>query len=53
MKIVKSEISNFICDLVNAIQKFKIKLDITYNASHLFQTLIQHKLDDPKWFVKF
>jgi len=41
------------CDLANAIQKFKVKSDVTHDASHLLQTLIQHKLDDPGWFVEF
>ncbi|GES89780.1 hypothetical protein GLOIN_2v1777724 [Rhizophagus clarus] len=40
-------------DLANAIQKFKVKKDVAYDTSHLLKTLIQHKTDDPGWFVKF
>ncbi|RHZ67242.1 hypothetical protein Glove_302g18 [Diversispora epigaea] len=41
------------CDLTNAIQKYKTKMDITHDASHLLKTLIQHKSNDPGWFVDF
>ncbi|RHZ81658.1 hypothetical protein Glove_117g335 [Diversispora epigaea] len=40
-------------NLTNAIQKYKIKANITNDASHLLKTLIQHKSNNPGWFVKF
>lgn len=41
------------CDLTNAIQKYKVKADVSHDASHLLRTLIQHKSNDPGWFVEF
>ena len=41
------------CDLANAIQNFKVKSDVTDDASHLLKILIQLKSNDPEWFVKF
>ncbi|CAG8668959.1 2853_t:CDS:2, partial [Ambispora gerdemannii] len=41
------------CDLINAIQKFKVKTDVAQDASRLLQTLIRHKSHDPEWFVEF
>jgi len=40
-------------DLANAIQKYKVKSDVEHDASHLLKVLIQHKLNDPGWFVEF
>ena len=36
------------CELANAIQKYKVKADITHDASHLLKTLIQYKSNDPE-----
>ena len=41
------------CDLTNAIQRYKVKSDITHDASHLLKELFQRKSNDPGWFVKF
>jgi hypothetical protein len=42
------------CDLANAMQKFKVKSnDIMDDASHLLKMLIQHKSNDPGWFIEF
>ena len=41
------------CDLTNAIQKYKIKADVTQDMSCLLRTLIQHKSNDPEWFIEF
>ena len=41
------------CDLANAIQKFKAKSDVEDDASCLLKILIQHKSNDPGWFVEF
>jgi hypothetical protein len=41
------------CDLANAIQKYKVKSDVANDASHLLKILIEHKSNDPRWFVEF
>ncbi|RHZ75463.1 hypothetical protein Glove_213g59 [Diversispora epigaea] len=41
------------CDFANAIQKYKVKADVTHDASQLLKTLIQYKSNDPGWFVEF
>jgi hypothetical protein len=41
------------CDLSNAIQKFKVKSDVANDASHLLKILVEHKSNDPRWFVEF
>ncbi|RHZ58026.1 hypothetical protein Glove_379g14 [Diversispora epigaea] len=41
------------CDLANAIQKYKVKADVTHDVSQLLKILIQYKSNDPGWFVEF
>src|SRR5271154_6573123 len=41
------DISILDCDLSNAIQKFKVKSDITHDASSLLKILIEYKSNDP------
>jgi hypothetical protein len=41
------------CDLANAIQKFKVKSDVTNDAFYLLRSLFQKKSNDPNWFVEF
>ncbi|RHZ43935.1 hypothetical protein Glove_801g8 [Diversispora epigaea] len=48
-----STLSILDCDLTNAIQKYKVKTDVTHNASYLLKMLIQYKSNDPRWFVEF
>ncbi|CAB4408509.1 unnamed protein product [Rhizophagus irregularis] len=40
-------------DLTNAIQKYKVKPDVEHDASYLLKILIEHKSNDPGWFVEF
>ena len=55
-KLLKAKfptISILDCDLANAIQKYKVKSDVTHDASHLLKTLMQQKSNDPGWFIEF
>jgi hypothetical protein len=55
-KLLKAKFPNLSIldrDLANAIQKYKIKTDVTHDASHLLRTLIEYKANDPGWFVEF
>src|SRR6266496_5827830 len=53
LKAKFSTISILDCDLTNAMQKFKVKSDVANDASHLLKILIEHKSNDPEWFVEF
>jgi hypothetical protein len=55
-KLLKAKfltISIFDCDLSNAIQKYKVRPDVIHDASRLLKILIEHKSNDPGWFVDF
>jgi len=53
LKAKFSTISILDCDLTNAMQKFKVKSDVANDASRLLKILIEHKSNDPEWFVEF
>ena len=53
MKAKFLTISILNCDLTNTMQKFKVKSDVVNDASHLLKILIEHKSNDPEWFVEF
>lgn len=55
-KLLKAKFPNLSIldrDLANAIQKFKVKVDVINDASQLLKTLLQRRSDDPGWFVEF
>jgi hypothetical protein len=55
-KLLKAKfptISILDCDLSNAIQKYKVRPDVIHDASRLLKILIEHKSNDPGWFVDF
>jgi hypothetical protein len=53
LKVKFPNISILDCDFSNAIQKYKVKSDVAHDASHLLKVLIEHKLNDPGWFIEF